>query len=458
MKAALATLIAWASLAIVNADTKADPNSGPLKQRAGYFYDHRPRLGHFKVQPYTDLYNHYAEANVRHMYSDKERPEDSFENYLPSGDECVIFFRKFRVDKYTVRDFDELVVLDACLGYLYESQKYHEEDMEKSKALRDDLQHLIDDRELERLYRDTQIDQFEKLEPKECIGNLLTGTIQAKHQYKAVACNSDFIQLYIQFAECHDTIPNWRELKETDSYLNVIYDLLKRRGLECFDYEIESLNAAVRGNYVNNPFRHFKNKASSVFPWKKLAEQRGDRLWPEPITKLLDAVQGGNGLKINIRYVHQLIRGVSQNDPKLRRVFLDNMSAYATKRIKTSNEIVPGDQYGHQRYADLVDRLCNYFRSSNADGYVDFATPFIRMIRMLNHEDVFGIGLDYFIGNVFARSYETAPLYMSVSSCNLLTFTIGQLDQAPQNRNKRFIVEFKPDTSQMIQWPDAGYY
>lgn len=442
MRLLIAGLFACLSLAVVAARE-------PIAERAGYLYQQRPRLGHFKEYPFIDLYKTYATAFVLPNFPD--RPLDDYRNYLPSGDECMVFFRKFRINAYKLVDIDEFVVLDACLGYLYEST-FQEDDKTESQYVKDNLQQFIDDETLKSIYTNTKIDSLVD-EVKECFGNLFLHAIEAKNQYRDVLCNNHWLEIFNKFAECQAEVP--KDLRNSDTYLSAIYERVRARATECFHNEIHELNKSVRYYYSSNKFQRVEDTLiSKISP---LAKQRKDRIWPKQISEVLRAVQGTDK-EVNLRTVNELIRGVGLKVPVIIDRFTNNMAKYADSKISLKKKELASDPSGIFSYDTLIDRMCNFFRTSDNENYYDFTTPFVRMIRMLKYEDIFGINQAYFVSKVLTQSYETAPLYLSVSSCNLLSFTEGAFVQLPQNGPLHYKVTFKKDTSEMVQWADAGFY
>lgn len=447
MKLFLATLVLCAYLA-------ASVEAGKTKDAPGHFNDIRKRLGHMKDDKlFLDLYKTYAAAFV--LPEHKDRGNDDYRNYLPSGDECMVWFRKFRLDEYILRDLDEFVVLDACLGYLYESG-HHEEDLKESVTLRENLQSWIDDPKLREMYEGTKIDSLSN-DSKKCVARMLLSSIEAKRQFKDVVCNHHWINLFNTFAACQgEMLP----MKDSDSYLKMLYELVHRRGNECFSWEIYTLNKAIREEYINNPFSVAVNKVSY---WSEARKQQGQRYYPTRLAEILRAVQGTDG-QINIREVANIVRGVGLDDIDFKQRLLRNMAKYADETIKPNSFHLhrankgADDPTGIQRYDRLVDNMCNLFRATDSKNFYDFVSPFVRMVTMLKYPEIFSISRTDFIEKVLAHSFETGALYLTVSSCNILSVTEGQFIRQPQNKELHYKVDFKKNTSDMVRWPDVGYY
>jgi len=442
-------------VALVGCVCLAGVQAGSIRDLEGFLFENRPRLGHFKDQPFIELYKTYAAAFVKPNHP--ERSNDDFRNYLPSADECVVFLRQFRINTYVVRDIDEFVVLDACLGYLFDDEgiRYHEDDSELSQHVKDSLPELIADAKLKELYTNTKLDTYSE-KAKDCLGELLFDGIRARKQFSDVVCNNHWIEVLTGFAECQSEFPE--EARKTDSYMSAIYDLVRERGNKCFHEEITALNRAIRSNYANNPFERVEHVIKS--PWSKLHKQSSERIWPKVVTELLSTVQGiTSKSQINLREVGNFIRGIGLNDPRIKQKFLENLAKKANEYVKPKKDKATSrDPSGAIRYTGMVDNLCNFFRSSDAPGYYDYSTPFKRMVRILKYPEIFEIDEKYFVEKVLTRSYESAPLYLCVSSCNLLTFTEGAFVSRPQNGQYIYQVAFRPDTSEMVQWPYVDYY
>lgn len=421
--------------------------------KPGHAHDLRMRLGHFKEQPFTDLYHQYAAAFVypKHMH---ERPMDDYRNYMPSGEECELYLKAFRINKYQMNDLEDFVILDACLGYLFDSDD-HSQDSETKDEVKQVLSKIKeDDTVLKELYQ-SKINELDGAATN-CVADLLLSNILAKKQFPDVQCNNHILQMYIQFAECEKET-NLRAQGD-DPYIKLMIEIVNKRASFCFDTEINLMNNAVREAFAKNTYDRTSNRLRKFFG-KGLATQSLKRMWPQELTTLLAAVQRPKK-QVNIRLVHQYIKGVYDKDEKLTSVFLDNIAKFAQSRIKpgANKKFDRMDPYGSLRYTDLIDKICAFFRSSDSESQYDFATPFIRMNELLRHSDLFkNITLERFRNAIITKNArESSPLYLGASACNILTFTEGSLPQ--DNTKKQYKVAFVPDTSRMVRWPDAGFY
>lgn len=458
MKFLLAVVVAALYLACVEAG---------IMDKPGYWYQHRERLGYFKDAPFTDLYKSYAAAFIYPVITPK-RDADDFRNVLPSGDECMVFLKKFQIDDYKLRDVEEFVVLDACLGYLYQST-YHDLDRSASDQVAKNLDAFIGDQRLKALYEGTKMNEYEE-DAKECVADLMWNTIRVKAQYPEVSCNNHYLQVYIEFAECHSYIPG--EAKEKDSYFTMIYNLLKERAQMCFNNEILKMNEAVRYKYKNNPWR-----VTEHFDWRSLVQQKKERMWPGAISRLLLAINGPTK-EISLREAHQTFKGISDYYSKvpttaeekaaldrspagtIRTKFLLSVGEYADSYIKPKKDSRSHrkDPSGTGRFNGMVDKLCEFFRSSSHEGYYDYATPIFRMLGIVRYPEVFGVSEEYFKDKVLISSHESGAIYISVSMCHILTFVDAAFRNDYNNGPLHYKAVFKPDVSKMIRWPNAGYY
>lgn len=440
---ACAGLLVAACLAVANADK--------LSERPGYQNNMIERLGHFNQQPFIDLYKTYAAAFVKPKNPDRDN--NDYRNYMPSGDECMLFFKKFRIDQYKVRDFDQFIVLDACLGYMYANEN-QEIDVETSEMVKDMLHQLKSDEKLEDLFQGTRIGKLNEV-GKTCVANLLLNAVIAKRQFSNVVCNNHWLQVFIQFAECQTVITE--DDRADDTYLETLYQLLRERVGICVDHEVGHIERAVRLAFKSQKTNRFMNKMKK--PFSTIARQENANMWPHQVTTVLAAVQNTTD-QVNQREVHQLIRGVITGDNKLKGILLDNLAYFADRRIKPKDgtKANNADPEGLKRYGNLIDSICEFFRSSDSEADYDFATPLIRMVQLLAHEHLFGISQREFISKVLVHGKETAPIYLSVQACNILTYTEGALAMPTANSKQHYKVVFMHDTSGMILWPDAGYY
>lgn len=426
--------------------------AGSVKDREGYLYQHRERLGHFKEQPFIDLYKTYAAAFV--LPYNKEIRNDDYRSYTPSLDQCMVFLEKYRKDKYRLTAIQEFVKLDACLGYLYESE-YHELDQSESEMGQRGLEKMIGDERLAEQYKGTTVDKLES-GAQDCIANLLMSAVIMRNQYKEQRCNSHWIQLFLQFAACHHEIP--QELRQSDTYVQPLYQLVRDETHACFEAERLAIEEAVRDFYRRSYGTRVKNSFSGMLSGRTFSKQQGERMWPSAIIKLLSTVQGAKR-EISLREVHGLLRGFYLGEKKLTGRLLRNMATYATQTIKPTMKDKAGDVDGSLRYEErVVDDLCNFFRSADTEKYFDFATSYVRLVQLLSHEDVFDISPKAFMKALLTHTEDSAAMYLSISACNVLTFTEGHIVAPARGKKIEYEVTPKADTTDMVVWPDAGFY
>lgn len=437
MKYAILGLVALTSFALVSAEN--------FYEQPGYEFRMEERLGHFASAPFTDLYKQYAVATQpTELVGD--RPADDYRNYRPSADVCRNFFATFQGQSYSLNDLDELIVLDACLGYVVDG--VFENDKDASEANKDYFRSL--DSQATKLY-DTNVDSFGNAE-KSCLADLLLNVVLAKKEFPEVECNNHMLQMYIQFAECQAATP-LSSHRDDDTYVSNVYRLVRERVNRCVDVEVEHINQAVRRKFGKEWYK----RASLTVARSVQKKQQLQRKWPTPVVTLLAAVQNTQD-EVNLRQVHQLLTHAQQNDEILKEHFLKNMAAFANKRIKPKKGSSSSgtDPRGVQRYKELIDKTCNVFRSSDSEKDYDFATPIIRMVELLNHVEIFGVARDDFVRKLVTHTYEAAPLYLSVSACNMLTFTEGTYDPTSKG-SPVYEVHFVPNTKKMVVWPKASY-
>lgn len=443
MKLVLVCLFISLSLAMVQAGKSV---------KTPHFISMRPPLGHFRVPPYHELYKQYVAAFLMEYHQDT--PLEDSVNYVASAIECVNFFTQFRINNYTLNTkLEDFALLDACLGYLYEST-YHEVDKEEDVQVRENLDGLIADPRLNEIYNGTKIEVLPD-EQKDCVLDMLYNSILGAYQFKHEVCNADIIQSLVQFASCQQTISE--EDRRNDSYLKMLFEMVKKRGVECFHNEVARLNRAFKTKYDNNPYYEVKNKLSSKF--KKLHFLTKQREWPVSVGKIFFIIQQ-NPKQLNTRLVSNVIRGVTLNEGHYRRMFFETLTNHTNKYYKrwSGTELRKTDTTGTKLYERMVDKLCQYFRSSDNPNYFDFAGSFIRLNRLISYPKVLGVTPDDFIDKVLKNSFGSGPMYLCCSYCNLLSFTQGAYATTTSPAKPKFVVNFKPDLSEMVTWPVLGYY
>lgn len=438
----------------------------PIMEREGYYFDNRIRTGHMNEFPFADLYKNYVQVFIAPAHAGTtEHQSDSYKNYAASAEVCFEFFKSFIANNYELEKIEKLVQLDACLGYLYDDEyvnRYHAIDKQRPLVAAK-LDGYINDQKLKDIYQGTIIKTMDR-QPQLCIANLLLRTIQIKQQFPDLACNNHHIELLNIFGDCHKDIP--ANLRTEDTYISTLYKLVKSKGEECFEAEILATNEAIRKKYKNNWWQRTKK-------WSPLNRQIGARMWPQQVADLLIAVEGINPKKdvINLREILAFARATWEHNerPEDRNYvvnLLTNLSRYATKHIKLDK--VPKkwavqDEDGRVRYQQLINHLCEFFRSTDNEDYYDYATSFTRLVRMLNFPELFDLDKKKFTDDIL-NGYEIAPTYISVMMCNIISHTEGFIvneekkDTGKKTNKKVYRVVFNQNTKDMIRWPDVGYY
>jgi len=440
-KYAVLAVIAVSCLALAQAENRFE--------KPGYKLNYSPRLGHFAERPFVNLYKNYAFAFNREK--SEKGDLDDLENFRPTAADCLLFFTEFKAGNYELKDLEFMVPLDACLGYIYDTDFENDKDVDAET-----IKHLKAIKKME-YYENLYKTRIEELSPadKTCVGDLLLKSIQAKVQFPDTDCNNHYLQLYIQFAECQNTTAHPESelfsLKDDDNYVKMVYDLVKSRTKECYAEEIDHLNMQMRDDKYH--------EWSTYKIWKSTAEKQAKRRnWSKPVYELLLAVENKTlDHEISVRDAGQITFAFGRGDEIYQNKLLEHIAYYATKKIKprktnkSHKKTHPafGDAKGESRYVRAIDKLCKTFRSSDREQEYDFATSLIRVVQLLEYPSVLGITEDEFLQTMLVESEENGALYVCVSACNILSFTFGTLDETKLN----YIVTMKPDTSGLPAWP-----
>lgn len=428
-----------------------------IMEKEGHYFDMRVRTGHFNEYPYADLFKNYVQVFIAPAYKGTRVHEtDSYKNYAASAEHCFNVFDQFRENDYELEKIEKLVELDSCLGYLYDDEyvtRYHAIDKARD-IVNEKLDDYINDPQLKALYDGTKVHELEQ-DAKVCISELLLKTIQIKQQFPDLACNNHHIELLNRFGDCHKTIPE--DARTSDTYISTLYRLIKTKGKECFEHELLATNDAIRAKYSNNLWHR-------VPGWTPQSKQVSYRMWPEPMRKLLAAVQGAKSDDlINLREILAFAKATYElkdkpENAKFVRNLLTNLATYANKHVdlkKVPKSFGSQDEDGRLRYVHMINNLCYFFRTTDVEDTYDYATAFARLVHMLDFPELFDINKKKFIDTVI-NGYETAPTYTSIMMCNIISFTQGTIKR--ENRKSAYQVTFKKDCKAMVKWPEVGFY
>lgn len=443
----------------------------------------RPRLGHFsRAEGYLKIFEDYK-ANVLAL-NDKQLATlgvNDWRNYRPTGELCVDFLMGFEEKDYTLVKPFEIIILDACLDWLYDDSREKKLDMDRfNENTKADNEKLSKDPELKKFYTTTKFkgDKIPK-ELKDKLKEYFDRLMQIHAENPTKGCNGLYLAAYDDFIEdvylgdCEDDddceyfgkYAKFNGIKK-EPYLNLIVDSTKQATKNCYSVVQKQMVAHMHQAYEDEPLsdsikRKFKQINSSA------AKQSTEKKWGREMMRILQLTSNkGADDVVDLREVVKVLKGVKEDDEEIKESFTESVSAYATKELDTKDSA--GDANGRARYGKAMRDLCKPYidkqsflvRTGGSHLWTEDPTskrkPFeffelvYSLIRITNHMSFYKITKEKFENDVIKNGWEA--LYMATYACQLISTTWGELSY--DTNKAEFSVKLRKSYHDLIDdWP-----
>lgn len=442
----------------------------------------RPRLGHFhKVDGYLKIYEHYF-SNVIQKLDKKLSNIDTndWRNVRPTGESCVNYLLGFQVKSYKLNKPYELIVLDSCLGWLYDTSAEKQFDLDKfNSATKEELKMISEDKKLKEIYGSTNFkdDQIPK-ELKEKIMDYLLKLLKIYADNPRNGCHSlwlesynDFIEeVYLNDCEVEDEVDKkcvyfGYENSQNDSYLNLIFEATKQASKNCYNVLQRQMS-----NLLDEATKHdasiYKKFKVSTNKLGKQSDTSTNKLSIEMV-KILQLVTGNDQDKpIKLADVSKDLLALKDNDEIEIEKFTEAVSKYAMQKVDMKD--TSNDPEGRARFGKAMTKLCKpyidpkFFLAQTGGSTLwedaddstkkpfEFYHLIYSLVRLTNHESIYGISKEKFEQDVIANKWQS--LYLVTLACQMISTTWGQLDY--ETNRGEYKVYLRPNAQVLIEdWP-----
>lgn len=441
------------------------------------FLNMRPRLGHFPdVEGYLQIYEDYFKHVVR-KNDNKFQVIDvnDWRNVRPEAQTCINFLQGFQVRAYKLNKPFEIIMLDACLFWLYDESDEKEFDLERfNSAAKKETKAIKKDAKLKDIFESTMFkeDKIPK-KLKQHIYEYLLKLMTVHSENPKNGCHSLWLEAYNDFIEdvylgdCEDEDDCLffnLEGAEDDSYLNLIVDATKRASKNCYKVLQTQMMGLMHAAYDEETMTGLYTKIKATT--SKVAKQSTSMRWSREMIRILQLItQTDAETPVSLAKVTEVLNNLKQNDETEVERFTAAISEYASARVNLKD--TTNDPEGRIRFGKLMTRLCRPYidpqtflsqtgGSTLWEDETGMKKPFefyhliYSLIRVSNHEAIFDVTKRQFEEDVLKNNW--VALYLATFACQMISTTWGQLDY---DTNKAvYQVFLRPNAGVLIEdWP-----
>lgn len=442
------------------------------------FFHMRPRLGYFhKIDAYLKIYEQYFSNVVQKLDKSMQNVDiNDWRNVRPTGEMCVNYLLGFQVKSYKLSKPYELILLDSCLDWLYDESSEKQFDLEKfNSATKEEFKMLSEDKKLKEIFESTSY-KDNKI-PKELTEKIMDYIMKLFKIYAdnpRNGCHSLWLESYNDFIEdvylnnCEEDktcIHFSYENSENDSYLNLIYEATRQASKNCYNVLQRQMAGLMDEAYKQEASFYKKFKAST----NKIAKQTDSMKLSREMIRILQLVTGSEPEKpIRLADVSKDLLALKDNDENEIEKFTNAISKYAMQKVNINDS--SDDPEGRARFGKAMTKLCKPYidpkfflaqtggsslwqdeeEEDSSKKSFEFYHLIYSLVRLTNHESIYGITKDKFEEDVLKNNW--ASLYLVTLACQMISTTWGQLDY--ETNRGEYKVYLRPNAQVLIEdWP-----
>lgn len=442
--------------------------AGSLGRESVNFFEKRIKMGHLsQVKPHlNDLYQKYFKIFLEPHYTDRygrQLEPDDWRTYSPENSICVDYLKVFIAMGYRLRHIEELVLLDSCLGYLYDDHSFKWSD-QKDDDIMKTINALIRHQQLKIIYEGTRIHLVADVSATKCVRSLMVDSFSLSERHITVDTEgSKWIRVFNNYADCRQGLGD--PIKDT--YMSLLDQVVRDLGKKSFNTQIKVLNDEVEKWYQNeagSSITGFIKDALGCVSSKSVSAQSECRHWPKKMMAVLQVVQSGAlSTKVDLIHLQNMAAHFKEGFRAEREKFTENLARYINSIANFKQILSDGqsrrDPEGNGHYQNMIDNLCMPFRSldtkdKNYGKYFDFNRLIMQLLIMVVNKDFFQISEEAFTHNVQERGQLVAPLYLATYWCRYMALTIGTIHK---RYGKKFYEAKIADNAEFYMqiWPVA---
>jgi len=474
-------LASFSSLGQATAELQDEGTSQKVSEKQFYLYL-RPRLGFFREfpqsSPYATIYERYFESVLQPLDEALRKVDtNDWRRVRPTAHSCIDFLISLQVKEYVLSKPFEIIILDACLGWLHDKSAEKDLDLERMSAdQRREHSLLINDEDLELIYNGTLFRQADKRVPQRILSLVYDYVIELMRIFKKnprTGCHSYWLEAYNDFVEdvvlidCEHSdeskcVKYGFAEGESDTYLKMIYESTVAAGKQCYNVMQKQIHGLLDGEFVAS-----KNSLKKHFKSSKATKQSESKRWPREMIAILQLVSGLPAEQaINLGQCVVDLERIKTGKKDTIEVFTKALAKYAIENVDIND--TGNDPNGLARYGRAMTRLCRPYTSpkrfSSMTGGLgaevddqehkpfEFYNIIYSLVRITNHQALFGISKEQFEEDVLNNAWEL--LYLATFACQVISVTWGHLNH--DSNVAQFEVNLRPKTGSIIEdWPIA---
>lgn len=449
--------------------------AGSVAGGLGGFFEPRPKMGHLATtKSLTELYRVYFRLFIEPTMTAKQLGQqsplhdDDWRVYSPQNDQCVNFLKAFIVLGYKLINIEDFILMDACLGYLYDEHTYRWLDNQEEQA-KLTINALARDNNLKKIYDGTLIDSTTDTDSLACLKSLLMNVMSLRIDDSNTNCNKQWLEQYNNYANCRGVLKP--SPKKSDTYIDLVSEIVKEMAVSCFYNEIEILKNEMEKWYQSEVGARLAKGVKATLGFASEADkQTAKRHWPKKLMRVLQVVLDKPVTSaIDLQYVRNMADGLRRHDVQMEQEFRRNLANYANKKITIKSDSFD-DPDGTKRYSELMAKLCKPFRSpplatvsSEKNNEIqqqrayDFNGIIYQLVTMLFFDDYFGLDDRIFISEIQVKNDTTWALYAADYMCRYIGLTVGRVNNKKEQSSQlktSYDVEIAHNADVVMQlWP-----
>jgi hypothetical protein len=333
---------------------------------------------------------------------------------------------------------------------------------------------LEKDSKLREIYESTRF-KDPKGVPEKLQGELheyLVRLLQVYSENPRNGCHGKWLEAYNDFiddvyvGECDDeTNCAFYGLvgSDKDSYLRMVAESTREASKTCYNV----MQAQMRG-LMETEFEH-SNSGPTTLAKRLLKTQVSRQLerekWAREMVTILQLASGlDQETPVNLGEVVNALDKIKTGDEETIQRFTSALSEYAVNNVDLKDST--DDPNGRGRFGKAMGKLCRPYTDLkkflaetggiNTDDDeserkpFEFYTLIYSLVRVTNHDAIFGVTKDQFEDDVIKNRWEA--LYLATFACQIISTTWGELDY--ETNKAKFNVLLRPTASIMIaDWP-----
>lgn len=338
-------------------------------------------------EPYLDFYRIYFRSfleptMIKQLNHDGQPLDDEdWRVNSPMSDVCVRYLKiSFILNNYKLQKLEDFVLLDSCLGYLYEDINYSLSDQGGDKKKIETINALKDNKRLRDIYDSTKLGDLSTNDAQQCLNQLLGDGMTLRKRNANEFCDDNWIELYLRFGNCYKTLSD----SQSDSYVELLREHLSPLGANCFKLKRKEIYLKME-QWFKSESNTCLSKVKKRIYSNEVTKQSEKFHWPKRMLRILQVTEGKSiNEPVDMVTIQSIAQSLKRHDRTAISLVLRHLEKYASDDISIYE--ASNDEEAKKAYANSIKKLCKPFlgktqRSSSSSGKTKF--QFRKMIKKL---------------------------------------------------------------------------